>query len=203
LTSAKRLKAKLSSPGGIAAAAILLVGVGIAAGVVLGRRAAAPPGTLHTAPAASWMHGTASTSLDLQALAREIEREDAPTQALLDFAHLALDQQQFVLAIQTYKRVLARDPKNPAALTHVAHVLYRANHVDQALARLDEALSIDPNYAHAHWDRAHILYETKKDLAGAAKSFEAFLARIPTGPDADRARSLLAEIRRGGGTTKP
>jgi regulator of sirC expression with transglutaminase-like and TPR domain len=52
-------------------------------------------------------------------------------------------------------------------------------------------------------DRAYILYKTKKDLAGAAKSLEAFLALIPQGQDTDRARALLAEIRRSGGTPKP
>jgi len=37
-------------------------------------------------------------------------------------------------------------------------------------------LGIDPKYAYAQGDCAHILYETKKNLAGAAKSLEIFLA---------------------------
>lgn len=200
MTSPNHFTARLWSPGGIVIIAVLLVGVGIGGGVALGRRAPEPPSAPSTRPAAP---GAVAMSPDLQSLARDVEREDAPTQKLLEFAHLALDQRQFALAIPTYKRVLARDPKNPEALTHIGLILYRANHVDQALARIDEALRIDPRYAHAHWDRAHILYETKKDLAGAAKSFEAFLVLAPKGQDADRARSLLAEIRRSGATVKP
>ncbi len=203
MPSSNQFKARLWSPGGIAIAAVLLVGVGIGGGVALGRRAPEPPSARNTGPEASRMSDARIASPDLQWLAREIEREDTPTQKLLEVAHLALDQQQFALAIPTYKRVLARDPRNPEALTHIGLILYKANHVDQALARIDEALRIDPKYAHAHWDRAHILYETKKDLAGAAKSFEAFLALVPKGQDAERARAVLVEIRRTGATTKP
>jgi cytochrome c-type biogenesis protein CcmH/NrfG len=186
----------------IAAAALVVIGVG--AGVVLGRRAPQPSaGAGPAVRAVPGMPGGPAMSAELQSLARETQGEEAPTQKLLEFAHLALDQQHFGLAVPAYKRVLARDPKNAEALTHMGLILYSANHIDQALERIDQALRIDPKYAHAHWDRAYILYETKKDLGGAAKSLEAFLALIPQGQDTDRARALLAEIRRSGGTPKP
>lgn len=194
---------RIRGPVGIAIAAVALVIVGVGAGVVLGRRAPETPGGARPAGrAVPGTPGAPAMSPQLQSLARETEREDTPTQKLLEFAHLALDQQSFALAIPAYKRVLARDPKNTEALTHMGLIFYSANHVDQALARIDEALRIDPKYAHAHWDRAHILYETKKDLAGAAKSLETFLTLIPQGQDTDRARALLAEIRRSGATAK-
>jgi cytochrome c-type biogenesis protein CcmH/NrfG len=193
----------IRGPVGVAIAAIALVVVGIGAGVMLSRRAPEAPGGARPAgQAVAGMPGAPAMSPQLQLLARETEREDTPSQKLLEFAHLALDQQNFALAIPAYKRVLARDPKNAEALTHVGLILYSANHADQALARIDEALRIDSTYAHAHWDRAHILYETKKDLAGAAKSLETFLTLIPQGQDSDRARALLAEIRRSGATSK-
>lgn len=191
----------IRGPVGIAIAVAALVVFGVGAGVVLSRRAPAAPGSARPAGrAVPGMPSAPAMSAELLSLARETEREDTPTQKLLEFAHRALDQQNFALAIPAYKRVLARDPKNTEALTHVGLILYRANHADQALARMDEALRIDPKYAHAHWDRAHILYETKKDLAGAAKSLETFLTLIPQGQDTDRARALLAEIRRSGAT---
>ncbi len=190
--------------GWIVTAAIVLVLVGVAAGLALSRRTPEPSQAPHSGPPPQ-MAGASrpGPNPQLQSLARQLEREDAPTQKLLDFAHQALDQQQFALAIPAYRRVLAREPRNPEALTHMGLILYRANHVDQALARIDEALKADPRYAHAHWDRAHILYETKRDPTGAAKSLEAFIALVPQGPDADRARSLLAELRRSGAPAKP
>ena len=188
----------------VAAAAVVIVAVGAGIGVMLSRAAQAPPsGARPAATAAPAMPDVRPLSPQLEALAREIEREDAPTPKILEFAHLALDQQDFALAISAYKRVLARDPKNPEALTHLGLILYKANHLDQALARIDEALRNDPKYAHAHWDRAQILYESKKDLGEAAKSLEAFLKLMPEGQDSDRARTLLAEIRRSGATAKP
>lgn len=43
---------------------------------------------------------------------------------------------------------------------------------------------------------------TKKDYAGAIGALDAFLTVNPTGEDADRARSLLAEARRQVGTVR-
>jgi regulator of sirC expression with transglutaminase-like and TPR domain len=200
---AERKKHWLKSPVTIAVAAILIILAGIGTGVVLGRRAPKLSGASAAGITAARTPGTNAISPALQSLAKEVEREDAPIPRLLEFAHLALDQEQFVLAIPAYRRVLNRDPKNPEALTHMGLILYRANHTDRALAMIDDALRIDPKYAHAHWDRANILYATKKDLPGAAKSFETFLALIPQGQDADRARAMLAELRRSSAAAKP
>ena len=75
-------------------------------------------------------------------------------------------------------------------------VHYQGKHLDQALARIEEVISIDPKYAHAHWDRAHLLFTGKEDYTAAQQALEAFLALVPTGDDADRARAMLAEARR-------
>lgn len=194
----------LRGPVGIAVAAVVIVGVGAGVGVMLTRAAPAPNSGARPVPmAARATPDPRPLSPQLDALALQIKREDAPTEKILEFAHVALDQQEFALAIPAYKRVLARDPKNAEALTHLGLILYKANHVDQALARIDEALRNDPKYAHAYWDRAQILYESKKDLGEAAKSLETFLTLMPKGEDADRARTLLADIRRSGGATAP
>jgi len=100
---------------------------------------------------------TPAMSPDPQSLAREIERNDTPTQTLLDCAHLALDQREFAVAIPASKRVLGREPKNAEALTPAGFILYTANHVDRALARIDQGLRVDRKYALSRWDRARIL----------------------------------------------
>lgn len=189
--------ARLKHPLVLALGAVVLLVIGVAVGVLLGRStsderlaAPAPPS------AASGQPGGAAVSGKLEALRGEVETESAPTKKLLAFAHLALDEGQVPAAIWAYKRVLAREPKNVEAITHVGIILYQGNHVDQALARIEEALRIDPNYAHAHWDRAQILFTGKKDYAAAERALEGFLALVPTGEDADRARAMLAEARR-------
>jgi tetratricopeptide (TPR) repeat protein len=192
------LGARLKSPVGLTIAGVLLVVVGVALGVLLGRstsdeRAAA----MAPNPAAGRAAGPVSTELD--ALRKEVETDDAPTRKLLGFAHLALDEGQLPAAIWAYKRVLAREPKNVEAITHVGIILYQGQHVEQALAKIDDALRIDPSYAHAHWDRAQILFTGKKDYAAAQRALEGFLALVPVGEDADRARAMLGEARRQAG----
>jgi regulator of sirC expression with transglutaminase-like and TPR domain len=77
----------------------------------------------------------------------------------------------------------------------VGLLLHERGHTDQALAHLDRALEMDPTYAHALWDKASLLYHTKQDYPGAIKALEAFLALIPQGEDADRARAMIAEAK--------
>lgn len=190
------------SPLVLTVGALVLIGAGVAAGVLLAGRStppavhpgiATPPGMGAQGPAVAVAPGG---SPKLAEMRKAAEPENATTKAILAYAHQALDEEQLPEAIAAYRRVLTREPKNPEALTHWGQILLRAEHVDQALAKMDEALAVDPNYAHAHWDRAHLLFDVKKDYAAAIPSFEAFLRQISTGPEADQARRLLEEARR-------
>jgi tetratricopeptide (TPR) repeat protein len=187
----------LKGPVGLTLGAVVLVSVGVGVGMLLARSATdEPPAASAVAPTpGSVMPGGPSASAKLEALRQEAARDNASIPTLLAFAHVALDEGQMAVAIDTYRRVLAREPKNVEAITHMGGILYQADHVDQALARIDEALAIDPDYAHAHWDRAHILFQAKQDYAGAARTLEKFLTLIPDGEDAARARALLTEAR--------
>ena len=184
-------------PRSLTLGAAFLVTVGVGSGVLVARRwtdeRITPPIRVDGQTTSG-----APVSTDLERLRREVEAESTPTKKLLAFAHLALDEGQTPAAIWAYKRVLARDPRNVEAITHMGVILFQGNHVDQALARVEEALRVDPNYTHAHWDRAQLLLRGKKDYAAATKALEAFLALVPTGEDANRARAMLAEARRTG-----
>jgi hypothetical protein len=60
---------------------------------------------------------------------------------------------------------------------------------------LERALARDPNYAPALLYRGQVLYEVKKDVPGAIKSWEKFIAVTPPGEDHDRVVKLLADAR--------
>lgn len=187
----------LRSPLAFTLGAGLLVVLGVTMGLVLGRSTsnkglAAP----RQAAAVSGAASVPAISAQLEMLRKDVEREDAPSKKLLAFAHLALDEGQLPAAIWAYKRVLAREPRNVEAITHMGLILYQGKHLDEALARIEEAIRLDPKYAHAHWDRANLLLTGKKDYAAAQAALGAFLALVPSGPDADRARAMLAEAQR-------
>lgn len=188
----------LRSPPVIAAIGVLLLVVGVGAGMVgvrwLGGRQGAGPSV--TGPAAS--SGGPSVlmgDLDLRGLRQAAGREDASIPSLLQLAHGALDQGRIAEARDTYGRVLAREPRNVEAITHLGAVAYREGRVDEALAKVEEALRIDPGYIHAHWDLTQYLFYGKRDFPGVVKAGEAFLRVLPEGADADNVRRLMAEAR--------
>ncbi len=169
----------LRSPLAMVPAAVLLVVVGIGAGVAgvrwfAGPRAGAPASAPSSAVAA---------------------REDAPIPSLLQFAHVELDQGRLDEARRAYGWVLAREPRNVEAITHLGSALFKEGRTDEALAKVEEALRIDPRYIHAHWDRTEYLFYGKRDFPAAIKAAEAFLQVVPDGPDADTVRKLMAEAR--------
>jgi tetratricopeptide (TPR) repeat protein len=195
--TAERRAGWLHSPPVIAGIGLLLLVVGIGAGVVgsrwsVGRQAVGAP---VAAPATASGSGASVLmgDIELGALRRAAAREDAPILALLQLGHAALDQGRLDEARGVYERVLAREPRNVEAVTHLGAVHYREGRVDDALAKVEEALRIDPAYIHAHWDRTQYLFHGKRDFSATVKAAEAFLQVLPEGPDADSVRSLMGE----------
>lgn len=197
----------LRSPLVVLPAAVLLVGIGVGAGLLgdrwfAGTRTAGPP-AVAPSPEPGGALSPAMREIELQALRQAGAREDAPIPSLLQLAHVALDQGRLDEARRVYGRVLAREPRNVEAITHLGSVLFQEGRVDEALAKIEEALRIDPGYIHAHWDRTQYLFNAKRDFPAAVKAAEAFLRLVPDGPDAENVRKLLAEARQRTGKGAP
>ena len=189
------------------AVSVLLIVVGVGAGVGIERWFTGARETTARAPAPSPAPaGDPSalvTDVELRALRQVAAREDAPIQSLLQLGHVALDKGRLDEASQVYERVLAREPRNAEAITHLGGVLFQKGHVDEALAKVEAALRIDPRYVHAHWDRTQYLFYGKRDFPAAVKAARAFLAVVPEGPDADTVRKLMAEAQQKGALSTP
>jgi tetratricopeptide (TPR) repeat protein len=194
-------------PAAVGTAAVVLVVLGVGAGLLLGRRPAEAPGrgagAGTSAPGSGPGLPAMMSDVALQALRAVAAREDAPIPSLLELAHAALDQGRLDEARQVYERVLGRDPKNVEAINHMGGVLFQEGRVDEALAKVEEALRLDPRYIHALWDRTQYLFHAKRDFAGAVKAAQAFLDVVPQGPDADTVRRLLAEAQQQAPRTAP
>ena len=189
----------LQSPPAIGAIGLLLLVVGVGAGV-LGVRwfgARQGPGAPVAAPASPSGGGPSvpMSDIGLGALRLAAAREDTPIATLLQLAHVALEQGRLDEARREYGRVLGREARNVEAITHLGAVLYQEGRVDEALAKVEEALRIDSSYVHAHWDRTQYLFYGKRDFAATVKAAEAFLRVLPSGPDADKVRRLMGEAR--------
>jgi tetratricopeptide (TPR) repeat protein len=119
-------------------------------------------------------------------------------QGMLQAARGSLAQGRYGEAIAAYQAVLKRDPRNVDAMTHLALIVALGGgpeHADRALETFDRALAIDPGYLPALLYRGQLLYEVKKDVAGAVRSWEKFVALAPPGEDRDRVAKMIEEAR--------
>ena len=116
---------------------------------------------------------------------------------MLRAARASLFDGRYNEAIAAYQAVVKRDPKNVDAITHLGLIVAIGGHADSALETFERALAIDPNYPPALLYRGQVLLESKKDTAGAIKSWEQFVKVTPPGEDRDRVSRMLAEARRG------
>jgi tetratricopeptide (TPR) repeat protein len=115
---------------------------------------------------------------------------------MLDAARQALFSGEYGQAIQAYQAILKRDPQNVDAMTHLGLIVAIGGHADTALETFDKALALDPNYGPALLYRGQVLYDTKKDVPGAIRAWERFVAVTPPGEDRARVAKLIEDAKK-------
>lgn len=163
----------------------LLLGVGIVRYTEPDRTAAMPPVMPPMTAAPDATAGAAAP----RSVSPDVMR------GMLQAARGSLSEGRYSEAIAAYQAVLKRDPRNVNAMSHLGYIVALGGHADAALDTFDKALAIDPNYPPAYFFRGQVLAEAKGDRAGAARAWERFLVLVPSGPEHDQVKALLAEMR--------
>jgi tetratricopeptide (TPR) repeat protein len=168
---------------------VLLFGVVIGLGVTrfAEPERSAPPGGGMAMP----MPSSDTTPAAGSAASRATPLAPEMRAGMLRAARQSLMDNRYPEAIAAYQAVLKRDAKNVDALTHMGLIVAIGGYADVALETIDKALAIDPRYPPAYFYRGQVLFEQKQDYAGAVKSWQQFLALVPTGEDHDRVAQLL------------
>jgi Flp pilus assembly protein TadD len=114
---------------------------------------------------------------------------------------LALERQgDFDAALTSYRLALRDQPNDPKILQNMAIAFTKTNRPEDAIRCYRQALEIAPQISGAHYGLAYLLLK-RNDRAGAEEHLEAFLAKPPSGPEAERwirhARETLDTLRRG------
>lgn len=194
-----------------AAAAVALVTFGIAIGVGIVRytspdsNAGTPmPGSRPLADLSGAPSAQSEGNADVPAGNADVPAPSAPPRPIspevmkrmLEAARAALFEGNYKAALAAYEAVLKRDPKNVDAMTHLGLIAAMAGHTDVGMDTIDRALALDPSYGPALLYRGQILYDAKKDVGGAIKSWEKFVAVTPPGEDRDRVARMIADAKR-------
>jgi tetratricopeptide (TPR) repeat protein len=186
-------------PAAIGTAAVALVTFGVVLGVGIVRYTEPDPNAGAPMAGSRPMAGMEAPSA---ANAPRGPVTPAMLQGMLQAARSSLFAGRYSEAMAAYQAVLKRDPNNVDAMTHmglIAAIAAQGEHgpemVNRALDLFDKALALDPNYPAALLYRGQVLYEVKKDVPGAIKSWEKFVALTPPGEDRDRVAKLLADAR--------
>ena len=114
---------------------------------------------------------------------------------------LALERQGDDDAALTSDRLALRDrPNDPKILQNMAIAFTKTGRLDDAIRCYRRALEVAPQLSGSHYGLAFLLLK-RSDRAGAEKHLQAFLAKPPAGPEAERwvrhAQMTLDELRSG------
>jgi tetratricopeptide (TPR) repeat protein len=118
---------------------------------------------------------------------------------------LALERQgDYDAALTSYRLALRDRPNDQKVLQNMAIAFSRLGQLDEAIRCYRRALELDPGLGGAHYGLAFLLLK-RGDNEGATEHLQAFLARPPHSPDAERwvrhAQQTLEQMASGGGGT--
>ena len=128
---------------------------------------------------------------------------DSPKPQRLDYLSeaMALERQgDYDAALTSYRLALRDRPNDTKILQNMAIAFTKTSRPEEAIRTYKSALDIAPELSGAHYGLAFLLMK-KGDRAGAEAHLEAFLAKPPSGAEAERwvrhAEETLATLRGG------
>jgi Flp pilus assembly protein TadD len=99
---------------------------------------------------------------------------------------LALERQgDYEAALTSYRLALRDHPTDLRVLQNMAIAYTKTHRIDEAIRTYRRALELDADLPGAHYGVAFLLLK-RGDAGGATRHLQAFLARPPRGPDAER-----------------
>ena len=115
---------------------------------------------------------------------------------------LALERQgDYDAALTSYRLALRDRPNDPKILQNMAIAFSKTNRQEDAIRAYRRALELAPELSGAHYGLAFLLLK-REDREGAAEHLQAFLAKPPGSPEAERwvrhAQNTLQKLRAGG-----
>lgn len=131
----------------------------------------------------------------VQALTAVAEKDAKNVDARVQLANMYFDSERFQDAIKWYEDALRLDPRNVEVSTDLGVSYYYSNDPDRALKQFDHSLGLDRNHTKTLLNQGIVLAFGKRDLDGAAQSWQKVVALAPDSPEAQVARRALESLK--------
>lgn len=126
-----------------------------------------------------------------EALLKAISVNDHCMPALVNLAHMQMQDNQLVDATETLNKALKADPASIDALSLLAQVDFMERQYDLAISEAHKAHELPHHYAIVHYTAASALVLEHR-MTEAIAELRLFLDEEPEGPRADAVRKVLA-----------
>jgi cytochrome c-type biogenesis protein CcmH/NrfG len=132
----------------------------------------------------------------VQALQTVAQNDVKNVNARVQLANLYFDSERFDDAIKWYEDAFKLDSKNVDVSTDLGVSYYYSNQPDRALKQFDHSLGLDPNHVKTLLNQGIVLAFGKRDLDGAAVSWQKVVDVAPPGsPEATAAQRALESLK--------
>jgi cytochrome c-type biogenesis protein CcmH/NrfG len=127
----------------------------------------------------------------VRALQNAVQQNSGDVQSRVQLGNLYFDAERFQDAAKWYEEALKLNPKDVNVSTDLGVAYYSMSQPDRALQQFDQSLSIDSKHAKTLLNQGIVLAFGKRDLQGAAASWQKLIDVAPNSEEAATAKRAL------------
>ena len=143
----------------------------------------------------------APPSVDFQQQIKTLEdilaKDPNNRQAWVQLGHRYFDTKNPMKAIEAYDKALAIDGNDPDVLTDQAIMFRQLGWYEKAIETFQQANRLNPEHVNSLFNMGIVYMQDLGENEKAIEAFNRFLELVPSGPSADRARSMIAHMEGG------
>ena len=133
----------------------------------------------------------------IKTLEEIVAKEPNNRQAWVQLGHSYFDTQNPMKAIEAYDKALAIDGNDPDVLTDQAIMFRQVGWYEKAIEAFQQANKLNPKHVNSLYNMGIVYMQDLGDNDKAKEAFRRFLELVPSGPAADRARSMIEHMEGG------
>lgn len=136
---------------------------------------------------------------EINALLQVVDKEPNNRQAWVQLGHNYFDSGNPMQAIDAYDKALELDANDPNVLTDQGVMYRRVGWFDKAIANFVQASRLDPSHVNSLYNMGIVYSQDLDDKIKAEEAWNRYLDLVPTGPAADKVRTMIDHMKNGHG----